>query len=91
MPQYCKAYRVEDLRKFAHWSRGDVHDLTDDDVCFVWDDFTVAKGCFEDSQPIFPEVTEEWKRFCTETLAFQIPDDLKDLNLTALDRNTEHV
>ena len=78
MPEYCKAYRVEDLKQYNGWSEGDVAELTDDDICFVWEDFTVAKSCFDDSQKIFPEVTEEWTAFCKETLKFEVPEDLRD-------------
>ena len=78
MPQYCKAYRVEDLSKFPQWSEGNVDGLSDDDICF-WDDFTAAKSCFDDSERIFSEVTEPWRQFCIETLGFEIPDDLKEL------------
>ena len=78
MPQYCKAYKVEDLRRFVDWEKGDIDGLSDEDICFVWEDFTVAKSCFDESKRIFPEVTEQWKEFCTETLKFEIPDDLKE-------------
>ncbi len=78
MVKYCKAYQVKGLRAFAGWSAGEVEGLSDDDICYVWDDYSLRTSCFDESQKIFDEVTAEWKEFCTNTLHFKIPDDLQE-------------
>ncbi|WP_218029010.1 hypothetical protein [Tengunoibacter tsumagoiensis] len=79
MKKYCKAYFLKDLRQFPDWSeQQDESPLGDEDVVYLWDDFTVVKS------PIVPEkgiiwqhVTPEWQDFCKSSLKFEIPDDLR--------------
>jgi hypothetical protein len=81
MRKYCKAYKLEALRQFSGWTEKTPEDgstLTDEDICFVWDDFTVqAKSPFSEQGIIFDNVTPEWKAFCKDTLNFEIPEDLR--------------
>lgn len=49
-------------------------ELLDDDVLFVQENYVVTDGIAKDEYVIFDEVTEEWKRFCHETLDFEIPE-----------------
>lgn len=81
MRKYCKAYQLRELRQFAGWTEKPQADgavLNDDDICFIWDDFTVqAKSPFPEQGTLFDDVTPEWRAFCTEQLHFAIPDDLQ--------------
>jgi hypothetical protein len=81
MKQYCKAYLLDALRQFPGWSEpaeSEGGSLSDEDVCFVWDDFTVQiHSPFPESKYIVEQVTPEWQAFCEQTLEFSIPDDLK--------------
>jgi hypothetical protein len=90
MGRYCKAYAVEQLRKFAGWrERLDAlapieneedgtaqprTTLADDDYLFLQETFVVTDGIFQDEHVVFDDVTPEWKAFCTGELAFEIPD-----------------
>lgn len=81
MRKYCKAYHLKDLRQFDSWTEkrdeGEA-ELSDDDVVYLWDDFTVVKSpVIPDKGLLFDEVTPEWRNFCKETLQFEIPEDLR--------------
>lgn len=79
--KYCKAYHLRDLRQFSGWTEKreeNEPELTDDDVVYVWDDFTVVRSPVIPNKGIlFTEVTPEWQDFCTTTLKFEIPEDLR--------------
>lgn len=79
--KYCKAYYLKDLRQFSSWtekSEANEPELTDDDVVYLWDDFTVVKSpVIPDKGLVFDTVTPEWQNFCTATLHFEIPEDLR--------------
>ena len=80
MHKYCKAYRLQDLREFSGWTEANedqAEPLTDDTICYVWDDFTVVRSPVQEQGVIFDAVTPEWKEFCTSTLHFEIPEDLR--------------
>ena len=81
MRKYCKAYKLRELRQFVGWTehpQADGAALQDDDVCFIWDDFTVhAKSSFPEQGTLFDDVTPAWQAFCTDQLHFAIPDDLQ--------------
>ena len=47
--------------------------LTDDDFLYLHDNYVVTDGIFSDKNIIFDNVTDEWKKFCTEVLKFEIP------------------
>lgn len=79
MRRYCKAYQLRDLRSFKGWNEkddGQGQVLSDEDVCYIWDDFTVVRSPIENDQPIFDHVTAEWREFCENTLQFALPADL---------------
>ena len=40
---------------------------------FLQDNFTVTEGVFIDEQIVFDKITEDWKKFCTDALQFEIP------------------
>ncbi len=81
MQKYCKAYHLEDLRQFYHWAEkheGNEEELSDDDIVYLWDDFTVVRSpVIPDKGLLFDEITPEWQTFCQETLKFEIPEDLR--------------
>jgi hypothetical protein len=79
--KYCKAYYLRDLRQFNGWTEkreADESELTDEDVVYLWDDFTVVRSpVIPDKGLIFDTVTPEWQEFCTTSLQFAIPEDLR--------------
>jgi hypothetical protein len=79
--KYCKAYYLRDFRQFSGWSEkreNDETELTDDDVVYLWDDFTVVRSpVIPDKGLVFDTITPEWQNFCTTTLHFAIPEDLR--------------
>lgn len=81
MHKYCKAYYLKDLRQSSAWT--EKHDeqepeLSDDDVVYLWDDFTVVRSpIIPDKGLIFTEITPEWRNFCEHVLMFTIPEDLR--------------
>lgn len=80
MRKYCKAYLLKDLRQFSDWkeTRSDnAAEFTDDTICYIWDDFTVASSPIQEKSVIFDTVTPQWQDFCQTTLKFEIPADLR--------------
>lgn len=79
MHKYCKAYKLQDLRQFPAWV--ETQDATvqrsDEDICYIWDDFTVVSSPIKNDSLIFDAVTPEWQTFCTDVLQFAIPEDLR--------------
>lgn len=78
--KYCKAYYLKDLRQYTDWSETGEEGaptLSDEDVVYLWDDFTVVKSPVLPGGVIFSDVTPEWKNFCETTLQFSIPEDLR--------------
>lgn len=79
MRRYCKAYQLRDLRQFEGWQEKQNESgepLSDEEVCYIWDDFTVVLSPIKDDHPLFDQVTPEWRAFCTTRLHFAIPADL---------------
>ncbi|HLX40161.1 MAG TPA: hypothetical protein VKR42_06490 [Ktedonobacteraceae bacterium] len=80
MRKYCKAYKLADLRQFSDWSEKreeNEPELTDESICYIWDDFVVVTSPVLDKGVIFDAVTPEWREFCATTLHFEIPEDLR--------------
>jgi len=73
--KYCTAYHLGDLRKFSAWS-SDAQDLSDDDVVFLHQDYTVTKSIWTGEDVVFDKVTDDWKEFCNNELRFAVPDNL---------------
>ena len=79
MSRYCKAYKLEDLRKFAGWSQSAKNDKDqgDDTIVYITDQFNVTTNPLEmdkEEDFLFDVHSDEWKTFCTDTLKFEIPD-----------------
>ena len=80
MRRYCKAYHLSDLRQFSGWQETTDEsepELTDETICYLWDDFTVVRSPIQEKGIIFADVTPEWQTFCKQTLLFEIPADLR--------------
>lgn len=71
---YAKAYLLSELRKFNGWR--EEHELSDSDVVFLHQDFTVTQLIWPGENVIFDQVTPEWLEFCDRELQFKVPDDL---------------
>lgn len=95
--KYCKAYFLGDMRKFPGWSESKINwddgedknaedkadqDLADDSIVYLHENFTVTQSMWQNQNIIFNQVNDEWKKFCSETLNFKVPDDT-DLITTA--------
>jgi hypothetical protein len=74
---YCKAYQVKDLKEYSGWGGPEVEGLAEDDICYIWEDFEITRSCLEEDRKPLLEVNQEWKDFCTDTLKFEVPADLK--------------
>ena len=89
MGRYCKAYPIDQLRKFPEWeekvenlapleneedgSQQPRTSLAPDDYLFLQENYVVTDGIFLDEHIIFDRVTPEWQAFCTTELRFEIP------------------
>lgn len=94
---YARAYLLRDLRKFSDWreekinwketvpasENGNSPELSDDDIVFLHQDFTVTHLIWPGENVIFNQVTPEWSSFCEQELKFKVPDAL---DLIASDR-----
>jgi ankyrin repeat protein len=69
---YCKAYPLSELRRFPGFPEAG----SDEEIAFLHDDLTVTKSMWPGEDVIYDDVTEEWARFCTEELRFEVPDEL---------------
>jgi hypothetical protein len=82
MKQYCKAYHLADLRRFAGWKEvppADGSRLTDETIVYLWDDLSVvASPVAPERAPLWESRSGDWERFCREELEFAIPEDLRD-------------
>ena len=80
MPIYCKAYKLEDLRKYDKWAdraKETEKELEDDAIVYIHEKLFVTKNCLEldkEEDHIFTEVDAEWEAFCKNELEFQVPD-----------------
>ena len=86
---YARAYLLGELRKFTDWheekinwketipadENGNSRELSDDDVVFLQEDFTVTQLIWPGENVIFNRITPEWRDFCTQELQFKVPDD----------------
>lgn len=80
MRKYCKAYKLKDMGQFTGWNikpGKSAQELVDDDICYLWDDFTVVKSPVLKDGVLFDAITPEWQEFCKTVLKFEIPEDLR--------------
>ena len=86
--KYCKAYHIEDLRKYPEWRESRINwkrsekngesdeTFSDDKIVFIHQDFRVTESIWPEENIIFNEVVPAWKEFCSNSLNFKVPDDL---------------
>lgn len=67
--KYAKAYPLEQLREFGGWTEPST-DIELGSYVLLHDTFVVTRGLWVDQDIVFDAVTDEWKNFCTQTLAF---------------------
>ena len=74
---YAKGYLLGDLRKFSGWREENENsrELSDSDVVFLHQDFTVTQLIWPGENVIFNQDTPEWRDFCSQQLQFEVPDD----------------
>jgi uncharacterized protein len=100
--KYSKAYQLQDLRRFPGWveceinwkekkednggKRNDAQELTDDSVVFLHQDYIVTQSMWHDENVIFNAVTSKWVEFCSNNLAFNVPDEM-DLIVSDLNKD----
>jgi hypothetical protein len=48
-------------------------ELSDNDILYLQEDYTVTDGIFLDEHVIYGQVTSEWQEFCHNTLRFELP------------------
>ena len=73
---YSRAYRLAELRAYAHLRQpADVAELGDDEVVYVHDDLTVTRGIWPGEDVVPVDRPDEWQRFCRDVLEFRVPDD----------------
>ena len=84
---YCKAYMIDDLRKFSGWNEsaradeaqaptGEAKTASETDlsnVLFLQENYTVTAGIFLDENVVLDKPTPEWIEFCRDTLKFHAP------------------
>ena len=100
---YARAYLLGELRKFSDWreekinwketipadENGNSGKLSDDDVVFLQQDFTVTELIWAGENVIFNRVTPEWIDFCTQELQFKVPDDFDLIASTPAAKSAE--
>jgi hypothetical protein len=91
-PAYCRHYLMGDLRNWENWpaQQGDplrasarearngkeARSLSDDEIVYLHQDFTVTRSVWPGEDVVFDEVTPEWVEFCRRSLNFSIPENL---------------
>jgi uncharacterized protein len=100
---YARAYSLGELRKFSDWreekinwketvpadENGNSRELSDDDVVFLQQDFTVTELIWPGENVIFNRTTPEWIDFCTQELQFKVPDDFDLIASTPAAKSAE--
>lgn len=86
---YAKGYLLGELRKFSGWREEKINwnemvpseenensrELSDRDVVFLHQDFTVTQLIWPGENVISNQDTPEWRDFCSQQLQFKVPDD----------------
>ena len=80
--KYCKAYTIDDLRKFSGWNESAREEQSANNgetnagetdlshILFVQENYTVTAGIFLDENVVLDTPTPEWIEFCRDTLKF---------------------
>lgn len=75
MGSYCKAYKLKILRQYPGWKENQFGEpkLDEEHIVYLQENFTVTDGIFLDERILFDSVTDDWARYCSETLQFIVP------------------
>lgn len=70
---------VSHLRKDTREVDGDEVEVAretidDEDILYLHDSYVVTDDVFLDEHVVFSDVTDEWKAFCHDELAFEVPE-----------------
>jgi hypothetical protein len=70
-----KAENVRKEKKEVEGKEVEVERVLDDDsILYLQENYIVTDGIFKDQNIIFDNVTDEWKDYAHNTLAFEIPN-----------------
>lgn len=102
LKNYARAYLLGDLRKFSGWreekinrknaaadENGNSQSLSDTDVVFLHQDFTVTELIWPGENVVFNQTTPEWQEFCVQELQFKVPDDFDLIASTEAAKSAE--
>lgn len=102
LKNYARAYLLGDLRKFSGWreekinrknaaadENGNSQALSDSDVVFLHQDFTVTELIWPGENVVFNQTTPEWQEFCAQELQFKVPDDFDLIASTEAAKSAE--
>jgi len=88
MSRYCKAYPIDRLEAYTHWSKFAKQPAKNQEpqepatatsgCLFVHEDLTVTAGVFKDEDIVFDSISPEWTEFCKSDLEFRVPYDELD-------------
>lgn len=83
MGRYCKAYPIQQLRRYPNWPETIAIAVNPDEgtYLFLQDNYTVTAGVFIDEKIIFDQVTDSWRTFCENELHFSIPEYVQEVAL----------
>ncbi len=70
---YCKAYPVKAFERFSGWRPTPA----DDAVVYLHQDFSVTASMWHGEDVVFDRVSDDWRNYCREQLAFHVPADLE--------------
>jgi len=70
---------ASDLRKDVREVDGDEVEVAreaigDDDILYLHDSYVATDDVFVDDHVVFADVTDAWKAFCHDELAFEVPE-----------------
>lgn len=84
---------LDNLRKETEYKDGEDVEiprdtLDDEDVLYIQETYIVTDGIMLDEYIIFDHVTDEWKKFCTDDLKFEIPE-FEDIEIKVVETDDE--
>jgi hypothetical protein len=77
MLSYCRAYQAKDFRSYDGSEADSLASLQDEDICYLWADYTLTRDCFDSSDKIIGDASDRWRAFCERSLKFSVPSDLE--------------
>jgi ankyrin repeat protein len=70
---YCKAYPAEAFEQFPDWRT----ELANDAIVYLHQDFSVTASFRHGEAVVFDRVSDAWRNYCCDRLAFSVPTDLE--------------